>query len=458
MYEKPSVNLIAVTRGLEDELLGPEELSAFGAYGCFEKETSLELFRKKKEEDEYKIKSGEGTAFPMETLVESILEKSDGIGHCAVSDQNHFIYSIKDLPRVSTLVLCEPEYLSHLQQSLRRATADRGFYLPKEIEKSSLFEETKKVLQDSFSFYQKAIEKKIPKEDARNPLPLYTKTNIQTAGNARALRHLRKMAQQDSVPSIVKYTVEEMIKQVEELAPKLFKETAYNYETLGFRPSSQLFAKENKTMNKIINKYDYPKKPVLLSYSGIEIDEEQIKDAVENRNEAELANLKHIHFEFLAPMSLSCFHQATRQRTWNQSVESVYDAAKKRQTVTPPTIKKKGVLDEYNEQNERMFDLYDDLLSEGIPMQEAVGVLPHSLQIYDLIHVDGWNGVYSIGKRTCEKAQWEIRGIANKIAKDIKRIHPDLGKYAEPQCVNYGKCPEREPCGYLEAYLKSHRP
>lgn len=431
---------MAFTMG-KDDVLYPEEISAVGALGCFQEESSGRLW--------YKLKDMEPKEF--EGVIKNILRESAGRGHGSVADQNYFIYSIENLPRISTLFLCGPEYLSHLQQSLRRATADRGFYLPESIKKSTLYDRTKKVLNDSFTFYNRAVEAGIPKEDARNSLPLYTKTNIQTAGNARELMHLKSMSESSSVPSIVKYTVGEIIRQAEEVAPFLFEDTGYNYEVLAWRPSSQLLTSENKTIKNILEKEKYPKKPVLLSYSGIDMGENEIRDAVENRNEAELANLKHIHFEFISPMSLSCFHQATRQRTWHQSVESVYEAAERREIITPPKIKNSEVLEEYEKQNMKMLELYEELINQGIPKSEAVGVIPHSLEIYDLIHVDGWNAIHSIGKRTCNEAQWEIRDIARYMANKIKENNPDLGKYAEPQCIIYGKCPERNPCGYLES-------
>jgi len=443
--KKPTVKLIAVTKGVDDKKLGPEEISAVGALGCFDEKSSWNIWKELKNITPEKRRR----------KIQGVLRESAGRGHGSVLDQNDFIYSIEDLTRAATLFLCGPEYLAHEQQSLRRATADRGFYIPDNFEGKS-FKETVDTLYGSFVFYNEAVEKGVPKEDARNPLPLYTKTNIQTKGNARELMHLRKMTKHEGVPSSVGWTIEEMLDQAETLAPALFEDTGYNYETLAWRPSSQLFARENKSIKKILERENYPNKTKLLSYSKIDIDEEQIKDAVENRNEAELANLKHVHFEFLVPMSLSCFHQATRQRTWNQSVESIYDAAKRRETIIPPKVKKYDMTDEYNEQNEKMFELYESLIEYGIKEREAVGVLPHSLKIYDLIHVDGWNAIHSIGKRTCVEAQWEIRGIANKMSSEIKKLMPELGKYSEPQCIIYGKCPERVPCGYLEAYNKKH--
>ena len=83
-----------------------------------------------------------------------------------------------------------------------------------------------------------------------------------------------------------------------------------------------------------------------------------------------------------------------------------------------------------------------------VPRSEAIGVIPHSLKIYDWIHVNGWNAIHSIGKRTCQEAQWEIRFIAQKLARDIKNVAPAFEEWAEPQCITYGSCPEIKDCGY----------
>ena len=102
-----------------------------------------------------------------------------------------------------------------------------------------------------------------------------------------------------------------------------------------------------------------------------------------------------------------------------------------------------------------MLNLYCELVKGGISQEEAIGVIPHSLKIHTLIHVNGWNTLHSIGKRTCLTAQWEIRSIARKMAKIIKGVYPELGKFAEPQCITLGgKCPEVEDCGY---YKKKRR-
>lgn len=425
----------------------PQTLSTAGALGCFEEKSSAQLL------DELmalslaeRLKREQG-----------VLKNSFGRGHGSVGDQNCFIFSIENLPRLATFQLCLPEYLAHLQQSLRRAKASRGYHLPPVITLSRLADRTKAVLFQAFRFYEKAVELGVPAEDARFPLPLATRTNIQTTGNARELCHLWQMSQIEGVPSVVKAVVEEMILQAKLVAPYLFKDFGANFEVLAWLPAAQVYAPANKTIAELIERVHG--KAALLSWSSFFLNHQikaMVERAVKEKDEAELANLKHIHFEFLMPMSLACLHQAIRQRTWNHSVESIYSAVERALNsedmgmVVPPSIRKCKLLAEYQEQHRQMLCLFRNLLEAGIPASEAIGVIPHSLRIYDLIHVNGWNALHSIGKRTCLEAQWEIRGIAWSMARHIKQVLPALGKWVEPQCISYGKCPEVKDCGYYE--------
>lgn len=430
---------------------------AAAALGCFEEKSSLEIYNELK-------------SMPEEQRLEKekkVIKGSYGRGHGAVGDPAHFIFSIENLTRAATLFLCSPEYLEHLQQSLRRASADRGYHLPYSIEMSKLADDAKSIMSWAFDFYDRACQGGIPAEDARFPLPLYTKTNITTSGNSRELCHLFSMASRPGVPSDVRRIVEEMRTRVYAQAPYLFEDTGFNYEALGWFPALQLFGSHNQVLEslvkKVIRKNCTRKHPLaLVGYSTpFDLEEADLSRAVRDRDETYLANLKHIHFEFVAPMSLACFHQAMRQRTWNHSVESIYTAVEvalsypKDRIVIPPSIVRSNMVAEYVRLHSTMIDLYKELtVSEKVPVSDAIGVVPHSLKIWDWIHINGWNAVHSIGKRTCPEAQWEIRGIARGMAGHIKKAIPVFKNYAEPQCVNYGDCPEIKNCGYLEKRKK----
>ena len=442
--QEPKVNLIAVSRSVSIADFGPEQLSAYGALGCFEEKSTVQLYQDVPADQRAKKE-------------ETILKESAGRGHGSVIDQNYFTFSIENLTRAATLQLCLPQYLAHLQQSLRRATADRAFYLPEAIRESSLYSDAKQILSEAFQLYDKLGEKGVPKEDARFFLPLYTKTNIQTSGDARELMHLYSMNNQGEVPSPVIEVVNEMMAQASARAPNIFKDWGYNYETLAWYPAAQLYSSSNKTANEIIEKY----KPDKATYFEHDLSEGAVDDAAK-RDETELSNLKHVHNGnkmqgFILPMSVACFHQAIRQRTWDHSIESIYDAATRNRMIVPPSIASSEFKDEFAEQHNNMMRLYRDLVKAGIPRKEAIGVVPHSLQLYDFIHVNGWNSVHSIGKRTCVEAQWEIRALANQIAVILRDKNPSLGKYTYPQGVVYGKCPERKPCGLCDKILEARK-
>ncbi|MFA5723585.1 MAG: FAD-dependent thymidylate synthase [Candidatus Pacearchaeota archaeon] len=413
-----------------------EDPASCGARGCFDEKSSSDIHSDEiaKPREEY------------ESRKESIFAATSGRGHGAVLDQSEFLFSIDNLSRASTLFLCAPQYASHLQQSLRRATAQRGFHLPKSLEGTCAEE----LMHEQFELYDKMQSSHIPSEDARYILPLYTKTAIQTKLDARELMHLYSMSKRDGVPEEVRDTVKQMIERTLEIAPRLMINRETNYEVLAWMSASQLFAPENKTIEELIHghstNWNPPEKVVLLDHAGIYMNPEAIKKAVMKRDEVELANMKHYHFTFLAPMSIASFHQATRQRTWDQGVQTITGALKRGKYVTPPSIKGTEFEGPYQELNERSIRTADELNTNP----EAVGIAPHSLRVYDLIHINGWNAIHSIGKRTCTEAQWEIRSVARQMAEYIREVIPEVGKYSVPQGIIYGKCPEKKPCGICD--------
>ncbi len=401
----------------------PEDYASSGAKGCFDELSASKL----QERDSGKDNDG-------------IFKETSGRGHGAVLDLSEFVFSIDNLSRASTLFLCGPQYAAHLQQSLRRATAERGFA-------STDIPGANKVMEEQFEFYTKMQEAGIPSEDARFILPLNTKTAIESKWNARELMHLYSMAQRMSVPEEVRDTAEKMYQLASEVAPNLMKDRKNNMEVLAWMPSPQLFAKGNSSLERRIDEVgnsNFHGAKLLSSCGRGFMTSPEIERAVKERDEALLANLKSsYHFNFLAAMSLASFHQATRQRTWDQSVQALPEAVNRGGYILPESIKESEFEEKYQDINTRSIQLVRDNLKNP----EALGILPHSLKVYDLIHVNGWNAIHSIGKRTCTEAQWEIRGIASNMAYAIQNNCPELGKYAAPQGVVYGKCPEKKPCG-----------
>jgi len=440
---KIKIRLIGMSRS-PDNRAGADEICVAGALGCFEGKSSHVLLEELKDLPEDK----------KEKKLERLCAETSGRGHGSVLDQSVFVFSIEDLPRAVTLQLCLPEYLSLLQQSLRRADADRGVYLPDSILNSDRRNEVEDAVQEAFSFYDMARNEGVPAEDARYPLPLATRTNIQVLGDPRELMHLHAMSRRAAVPAVAREVVQGMIDQALSAAPHIMKERERGYEVLAWRPAAQLFAAENPFLSRLAAEKGKSGNAVLMDYASIDIRQEEV-DAAVRGDEALLANLKHIHFTFLASMSLNAFHQAIRQRTWHQSVQSIYNALDRNERVVPPKVRIAGLAEKMNRVHDRLVDLAVHLPQQAdIPPGDAVLVAPQSLGVYDLIHTDGWNALHAIGKRTCVEAQWEIRDLANEMAEAIRGTGSPIGRWVYPQGVIYGVCPERECCGLCNKILE----
>jgi thymidylate synthase (FAD) len=451
LSEEPRVELFSfaqinreILEGLGEKEVSPDEIAGYVASADFEEKTSIGLLL----EDLKTLPKEE-----IRKKVERIVRNSYGRGHGSVGDQIHLNFSIEGLTRAATLQLTGPLYLEHEQQSFRRAKPT-GIFIPKSIVNSQIFGKVRKILFDASSLYEEMCEE-VPKEDARYCLSLLTKTNITTCGNIRELQHLQEMCSSDESPSYVRKVVEEIIKKGSEVAPILFQRYDMNCEPLNWYPSTDLFSSTNQEIEELVKAQAQPEKTVFIQFRPFPlVTERTVEKAVRERDEASRKILTYTSFLFLVPVSIAANHQLRRNRTLNIVDESLFDAAERSEFITPPKIENSKFSKRYEEQCRAMIELYREIIEEGVSRQEAIGVIPHSTIMYDLIDVDGFNLYHFIGQKRCSKAQWEIRGRANEMAEFIKKESPLLGMYAEPNGVIFGRCPEREPCGYCAKVLK----
>jgi len=449
------IELNGILQHPENDTWEVDDYPVSSAMGCFAEENSSNIHERYAVKGEL-YKSGK-KELTWNQAQELIMKETSGRGHGAVLDKAIFNWSIDNLTRASTLFLCSPQYLWHLQQSLRRANAKRGFEEligDEEMGKRGFSQISakngNKIMEEQFELYNKMCGAGVDTEDARIILPLHTKTTIDTGGNAREMMHLKSMVDRMNVTSEVRDTVYTMYEQAREFAPRTMEEREKNFEVLAWMPSSQLYARQNMPMDNKIREREKIKQLTgnnnfCIGYSiGLQMSEKEIEQAVLQRDEALLANLKSTHFTFMVPMSLMSFHQAARQRTWDQSVETLESAVRRGSFTVPPKIKAAGY-------EKELLDLAEEsrkyVLNNLDKNPDVFGVVPHCLEVYDLIHVNGWNALHSIGKRRCKTAQWDIRSKAVQMSNEIRVVYPALGKYSLPQGMLYGSCPERENCG-----------
>jgi len=166
--------------------------------------------------------------------------------------------------------------------------------------------------------------------------------------------------------------------------------------------------------------------------------------------------LRHLAFTFaISGISRACSHQLVRHRlaSFNQQsqryvrVEGLADAA-----VVPPSISG-------HEDAEMVFRglvrgaqyAYERLLGLGVPEEDARAVLPNAAPTNLVMTMTGSALYHFFGLRCCNRAQAEIRELADRMLVICRRVEPELFRRAGPYCFQKGYCEEgRFSCGRIE--------
>jgi len=166
--------------------------------------------------------------------------------------------------------------------------------------------------------------------------------------------------------------------------------------------------------------------------------------------------VEHAVFTFSAEgVSRALTHQLVRHRIASFSQQSQrYVSLKEPTYVIPETISADpGSLKAYTEMMDRIWETYRKL-SERIPAEDARYVLPNGCTTNITITMNARELLHFFSLRCCNRAQWEIRDMADRMLNICKDISPAIFAEAGPMCVR-GPCPEgRLSCGKPRNELK----
>lgn len=139
--------------------------------------------------------------------------------------------------------------------------------------------------------------------------------------------------------------------------------------------------------------------------------------------------------------------QLTRHRLASFSVQSQrYVNQANAFSTIPPTIKANpAAYAAVGMRFHQNFDLYDDLVNMGIPEEDARYVLHQGVCTALVMTMNIRELKHFLELRMCNRAQWEIRELADRIFKIAYPIAPDSLANAGPGCVR-GLCPEGKKC------------
>lgn len=116
--------------------------------------------------------------------------------------------------------------------------------------------------------------------------------------------------------------------------------------------------------------------------------------------------------------------------------------------IFPESIKESSFYNEAKGIMGYVMTLYQRMVDAGIPCEDARYITPQAVPTTLIMTMNARELLHFFSLRTCNRAQWEIRELADQMLKIVKQTEPRIFYLAGPACVTTGTCPEKKPCGY----------
>src|SRR6056297_18014 len=191
-----------------------------------------------------------------------------------------------------------------------------------------------------------------------------------------------------------------------------------------------------------------------------------------------MSPIEHVSFTFgIEGISRVCTHQLVRHRIASYSQQSQrYVKIDDFNYIVPPAISENpealAVFEEAMENSRKAYKqiselLYDSYVEGGEEMtkrrmgemekkaiEDARFVFPNACETKIVVTMNARSLMNFFKHRCCNRAQWEIQGLAIQMLKLVREKSPTLFKYAGPSCLNE-PCPEgKMTCGKIKEVRK----
>ena len=173
-------------------------------------------------------------------------------------------------------------------------------------------------------------------------------------------------------------------------------------------------------------------------------DEEVIKMVTKLSDMGHESPMEHVSFTFaIEGVSRALLAQITRHRLASYSVRSQrYVKETGCSYVLPDSVLENPVASSYYQSAIQAIDsAYDQLIKLGVPKEDARMVLPNATQTQMLVTMNARSLINFFRLRCCNRAQWEIRELADEMLALCKSVAPILFSKAGASCT-YGTCSE----------------
>lgn len=193
-----------------------------------------------------------------------------------------------------------------------------------------------------------------------------------------------------------------------------------------------------------------------------------------------MSPVEHISFTFgIEGISRVCSHQLVRHRIASYSQQSQrYVKLESFETIVPPAIREHpealAIFEEAMEESRSAYNRIAELLyghylkedggetkkqrssAEKKAIEDARFVFPNACETKIVVTMNARSLLHFFEQRCCNRAQWEIRDLADEMLRCVKAVAPTVFEKAGPPCLK-GPCPEGVmSCGETEKMRKKY--
>ena len=407
-----------------------------------------------------------------------------GYGHKSISEHDYLVFALEDVTPIVEQTIIGYRLTSFTIKSRRNVDfRNVGFYVPDFKNKEGNVLANNKELQRTYKSYMKTlfnkygdlVDEELPVEDCRYILPYCFHSNIIMGCDANELLNMTSDMLYGKISRIseIHELGEKLKEMIDTKAPYLSRaldnegKKDYYEDKLSFvddlvpKAKKEIYQKDYKLLDKV-EMVDYTKNAdwkVLvstlmsryqLSYEDSEnllhslgdfqstIKRDIMQGIIHKKNQREL---EQVYYTFQIPISLAVLTHITRHRMHSLLVPDFAPIWNLDNYVVPDSIKENH-LDDYNDifaNNKLMMEQFRD---SGVRDEDLV---------YFYLAGNACNITTTMSARTlewisrmrcCNKAQWEIRGLANQMVAYAKKVSPLIGEGLGPSCEVLGVCPE----------------
>jgi len=184
------------------------------------------------------------------------------------------------------------------------------------------------------------------------------------------------------------------------------------------------------------------------------LSDQKVGDLIRTLLEAgHLSTTEHVTFTFaIEGVSRALSHQLVRHRiaSYSQQSQRYVDENGFAYVMPPSVAENPGARELFERQMEQVRETYRELAAM-VPREDARYVLPNACETR-LVMTMNCRSLYNFfERRLCERAQWEIRGLARAMLDLVKEVAPRLFSWVGAPCEMRGYCPEgKMSCGKVE--------